>query len=91
MDWWEIVCSIAVPALGIIAAMWKGWAKAKRWARLGAVVGTEAAQVLVAFADAIEDDRLTREELKTIAGEVGDIIDIFRGDEDIEDNGGEQI
>jgi len=63
MDWYEI----AAVVLGLGLALWTGW---RAWKH----IPKEIAEAFMAIADAIEDDKITREELKKIVEEFLDII-----------------
>ncbi len=67
MDWLEITGIVAV----LIGALWGGWKLLKSIPR-------EIAEALTAIADAIEDDNITREELKGIIKKFGDIVEVVK-------------
>ena len=67
MDLLEITGIVAV----LIGSLWGGWKLLKSIPR-------EIAEVLTAIADAIEDDSISREELKEIIKELGDIVEVVR-------------
>ena len=55
MDWYEIIGLVG----GIISALWGGW---KLWKHIPREVG----EALIEIADAIEDDRLTHDEVRAV-------------------------
>ena len=67
MNIWEIVGGIVVLALGA----WGGW---KMWKH----IPREVAEAFMALAEAVEDDDFTREDLKRVVKEFGDIIAVIR-------------
>ena len=67
MNWLEIVSIVVVGLLGI----WGGW---KTWKH----IPREIAEAFMAIAEAVEDDDFTREDLKKIVKEFGDVIAVIR-------------
>jgi len=59
MDWYEIVVGIITVIVSLLAAFWGGW---KLWKHIPREVG----EALITLADAIEDDRLTLDEVRAI-------------------------
>ena len=55
MDWYEIIGLV----VGIVSTLWGGW---KLWKHIPREVG----EALITLADAIEDDRLTFDEVRAI-------------------------
>ena len=56
MDWYEIIGALVVV---IISALWGGW-------RLWKHIPREVGEALIIIADAIEDDKLTIDEVRAI-------------------------
>ena len=63
MNWMEIAGIVVVGLLGI----WGGW---KMWKH----IPKEIAEAFKAVADAVEDDNITKEELKNILKEFADVV-----------------
>ena len=64
MDWFAFA-SVVLAVIAIVAGVY--WVKAKR-------VIKEVAELLTAISDAVEDDDVTKDELKKIVEEFGDVI-----------------
>ena len=67
MDWFEIAGIVVVGLLGVWGA-WRAWKHIPR----------EIAEAFMAIAEAVEDDDFTREDLKKIVKEFGDVIAVIR-------------
>ena len=67
MNWLEIVSIVVVGLLGI----WGGW---KTWKH----IPREIAEAFMAVADAIEDDDVSREDLKKIVEEFMDVLALIK-------------
>ena len=67
MDWFKIGVGIVVVIIPLIAALWGGW---KLWKHIPREVG----EALIVIADALEDDRLTIDEVRAIVARYHRII-----------------
>ena len=67
MDWFEIAGIVVVGLLGV----WGGW---KLWKH----IPREIAEAFMAVADAIEDDDVSREDLKKIVEEFMDVLALIK-------------
>lgn len=67
MDWIDIIASV----FGVLIVLFVVY-----WRRLKSVI-KELAEALVVLSSAVEDDKLTRDELKQIVEEFGDVIAEF--------------
>ena len=68
MDWYEIAAFTILP---LIVAIWGGW-------RLWKHIPREVGMALIEIADAVEDDRLTIDEIRAIIVRFHRIINIVR-------------
>jgi len=66
MDWWQIVCAIGVPALGIIAGLWKGWRKALTLLKESSEATVAFGTMGLALHKALVDPTVTEEEKQEI-------------------------
>ena len=66
---WEIIVMIVLGAFGILAGT--KWRQAKNLIRKGA-------EALTTLSDALDDDKLTKEEIREIANKLGAVIVAFK-------------